>query len=193
MSGINIEIGPRTNPRIDWVRDNLKGRGLTVFLDKRYAWQRDLQKNQRSGACGKLLIQAAAEEIPLPENSVSLIYAGDFFGAHGQYTIVERTPAGNNTKANEIDLEMENIGSGHEKEWARVCKKGGHVVIAETSEPSNKERIIGQFKKSGFRLIKEYSWREIGKIYKEPYSSVVSEVSGRTENYRAYSLVFEKM
>lgn len=182
MSELNVEVGPRDSPKIDWLRDDLRGKGKVLLIEKRMPWIVNMASNNIYPK--SKIIQAVGNNLPLKDGSVSMIFASDLYSAHNKYAI-----------DGQGKYTIENIGEGLEKEWSRVCKRGGKVIILEFSDPVEKNGLIKRFDGLGFDLVEDNGPGEVGKIFKDRYAEVISRQSNNMfDRYalKSFSLVFKK-
>lgn len=175
MTEIGLEIGSRNVPFINLVKKDLlpKNRKF-IFIDKRHYWLVNLHSMSGGRKEG---VTSFGQKLPFKENSVSMIFAKDLFGAHG-YLASE--PGGTYT--------IEDIGEGFASEWFRVCKYGGKVIIMEISTPPDKENLKDDFIKQGFLLKEELEGGEALRILKRG-EDLIDKVPISEDSF---SLIFEK-
>lgn len=174
--GINIEVGSRNRPMIQHLRKDLMGPGSSILIDKRIGWLSDLVKGNVKEK--EFLLTAHGAELPLESNSVSTILTKDLFGAQGYLAF----PPWSEVLEDGV---IEDIGENLPKEFYRVLKPGGKMILAEIATPPDKSELKQEFSEAGFRLVEEYNGLEYTRIF--GFASTFSLI-----NADAYSLVFEK-
>ncbi|QQG47431.1 MAG: methyltransferase domain-containing protein [Candidatus Woesebacteria bacterium] len=138
---------------------------------------------------------ANAQRLPLAAESVGSIFCKDFFGSH--------YPPNDKYKLS-LNFSSGNIGDLSEiaKEWFRVCRRDGKVIILETNTPygyrgfSEDIDLKNVFESSGFSLKEEYHGRGregVNKIFSQE-GVVDLKRSGVFSVFQeeSYVLVFEK-
>lgn len=160
---IVIDAGSGFNPMVRELRENIIGSGILVCVDS------DLGSAQFAGRMNCLPLCAYAQKLPFRGNSVSLILAKDFVGYPGR---IDRWQG--LVKANFSIYDLM-------KEWKRVIKRGGRLVIVETATPPDVGFVKDVFVKGGFRLEEEnygelayrvFKWGERVKAPEDAYSLV---------------------
>lgn len=166
-----LEIGPSVSPQLSLLRDDLRGENQ-VYIERSPRFLKELKKNVNPNT----VMRGDAQKLMLQNESVDIIFASALFG-----------------QASRPDV---NVGDFQQiaAEWARVIKKGGKVVILETSTPANKENIINIFSNVGIKLKEEYPRGEINKIFAtgdfktEAHARILTKMSAEG----SYALVLEK-
>ncbi|RJR28472.1 hypothetical protein C4564_05215 [Candidatus Microgenomates bacterium] len=184
-----VEIGVMDKPVIRELRHDLVDKdGPAVYIDKR-PWPGYMEGNPNYDAGRDLIIQADAQDIPLPESSSTIIVAKDMFGAEGKLT-TEIVPGAGATNVNEHVGDRGLIA----QEFFRVAAPGGKIVVLETLTPSESIRnsVENAMDLAGFKLAEEYKGRQIQNIFADPEHSVIKRNSLSIDWDNAYALVYEK-
>jgi len=174
--GLTIEVGPRTAPFVEELRKDLLTGDKIVYFEKRRGWVKEL--------AGKLdgketVIQGHGSRIPLPDNSVGVVFAKDLFGSHGMLAVLPGPRF----------AEKEDIGKGFGEAWFRVCRPGGKVIIVEVSTPANFEDLNKEFLDAGFVKVEEHKEKDTVNVYeKGPKLKTYAESLPRG----SYSVVYQK-
>ncbi|HWA51600.1 MAG TPA: hypothetical protein VG895_00915 [Patescibacteria group bacterium] len=182
---INLEMGPGVTPLLGTLRQDLRGKGPGVLVDRsREALENinpeDFEIMRLNEYSGILRVQGNARNIPTPDNSCSSILAVNVMGH------IKKRFAGASDHP-----QIDEIG----KSFYEKAKSGGNVIIVETYTPdvSPKIKVIDEFKKLGFELSEEYENGEIKHIFKEEsqkHPFVKATLAGTTTG--KYALVFKK-
>jgi len=179
--GVTVEVGPRTAPSIEHLRDDLLQGDKIIYLEKRGGWAYDLGKVKISEK--EIIIQSDGSKIPMPDSTVATIYAKDLFGSRGMLAMEPE-----NSKFS-FSLE-ENIGVNFGPEWFRVLRSGGKAIVVETASPTDRNALKGEFVGAGFRLLEEHLGTDLGKVFKE--KKIFGRMGERALGEDAYALVLEK-
>jgi hypothetical protein len=192
-STINIEIGPGSTPLIGLLRDDLRGKGTAIFIDKEESPLKDIKEQADSDLELKIFeldkfnkihsIQAQASSIPIPDNSCDSILAVNVLG-HIKKRFTGRPSY---PQANEMA-----------SEWFSKVKSGGKIIILETYTPdvNPKDKVVDLFQNEGFELKEEYNKNNLKSIFKRPSNTpgkdhfFVNAIA--TDTPGSYALVFEK-
>ena len=188
--GLNVEIGPRTDPLVWTLRDDLLAGKDVAYIDINSDWSQSLQSQVKRNVDGwelsregtgqkAFVIQGDGGKLPLSADSVGMIFASNLFGAegHGQ-SLKDRYDR------NPLLLPPR---SEITKNWFDKLQSGGRVVILENATPPNVETLKNDFKESGFTLQEEHYGNDVGKIFAhKDVSSIYSN------NDPSYALVFVK-
>ena len=121
------------------------------------------------------LLTSLGQKLPFKDNSISVIFAKDLFGADG---FLATQPDGT--------YDMEDVGTGFADEWFRVCKKGGKVVIMEVSTPPDMDLLKKEFLNVGFEVDEVLKGQEAWNVLR--YKTDFEGLSGSDD----FSLVFKK-
>lgn len=175
---LTVEVGPRVTPTVEYLRKDLFSDEKIIYFEKRRGWVKELSK---TAGTKEKVIQGDGSKLPLPSASAGTIFAKELFGSRGELAM--------EPVAGQFTLEEE-IGEGFGKEWYRVLKPGGKVVIVEIATPADRKMLKAEFVNAGFELSEEHSGRDVGKVFaeKEIFSTLGEGINGRA----AYSLVFIK-
>ena len=188
---LSIEVGPRDNPYI-WLlrKDLLPPQGQVLYVDKEHAWLESMEDLIEVGAQVGIegresRIQGLADEIPLPDESTSLVFASNLFGSQGYLEMIPEGGFSNDVNT----LDNESIA----KEWSRILKDGGRVVLVENSTPpegSKRLELIDIFEKNGLRLTENHTGKDslLG-LYED--NELATKLS-RNFREEAFGMVFEK-
>lgn len=173
--GKSLEIGSRDNPSIQYLREGLVPQGSVISVDKEEGWLKILQQPHRERVEP---LAANGEKLPVADNSIDLIYAKDLFGSSGE---VVYKPDGS--------LVYELFSENMPKEWGRVCKVGGVVVVGEFSTPYPKEELIKQFEEAGFKVTELNEGKRANDIFGKSRKIISSDAL----RDNAYSIILEKV
>lgn len=186
----NIEVGPRDNPLIWALREDLlpSQSGRAFYIDKEHTPLQNLKsENERDVDVWSMFrtdpkplpVQGDAAHIPVADNSSNLIMASNLFGADDH-----------------LEMDVDKGGfkgmlrlpewSDIVTEWNRVLTRGGKVVILENLTPPKTTRLTNMFSEHGFVLNEENRAYNAGKIFGDKRISVAMSTM------ESYSLVFEK-
>ncbi len=178
-----VEIGSRNTPSIEELRvDLIKGKKVLHF-ERKPGWARLLKQSLNRYSPESMAVQADGNSLPLPEASVSLVYARDLFGAHN--VAFDRDSDYTNTSR------KENIGSNLVNEMRRVLIPGGKVVVSEMATPVDKDKLISEFEMNGFKLDEEFHGMQAFKVL-EDFKNTPDEDFPDLAGNDQISLIFTK-
>src|SRR5581483_8693252 len=157
---VALEIGARNLPLIQELKD-LPPNSKILFADKEDSWLGSLAGGMEWIDNKTQILQGDATKLPLPSNSVELVFLKDVFGHEGSREV--------KSGIGFTDRLVETGGADKiARELFRVIRKGGKVIVMETNTPYDSEKLKAAFSESGFSNVKMHPKDQINKIFADP-------------------------
>lgn len=167
------------------LREDLRGDKF-LYIDRDGNWMTKLREEAEEKGKSQI-IQGDASSLMVAPNSINTLFAKDVLGQQNQLDI----DAKHKLTGNIVD-----VGSitGLAKEWSRVVKQDGKVIILETGTPPAKDSLVNAFRSEGFEVVENYGKDGLGKIFgtEDIEDEALGKAVSRTAVENAYALVFKK-